>query len=131
MVYLLLPSLEEKRHIRIEELSLNEAKEFIAAFETRVVAERKLNPAPGGQTPVVDAFIEYNLLQNLEDMDLDELADELVESKIPKARGIRAVAIDTDTDTILVGTSVVYSKNWAITGFEDPTIPVTLLSFDD
>ena len=127
MGLLLLPSLKEKRHIRIENLSQNEAEKFIKDLEARVSAERTLKTP---DTRITDSFKVYRLIEDLQYMDIDEIADELKDSTVPKHRGIRAVFIDEETDTIIVGTTVVYSANWAMIGFDDSTIEDTILSFE-
>lgn len=126
MGLLLLPSLEEKRHIRLENLSQAEAEQFIRDLETRVVASRRLSTP---KTTIVDSFKTYQLIDDLNSLDIEELAEELAESTVPQHRGIRAVFVDEDTDTILVGTTVVYSANWAMIGFDDETLADTILDF--
>ncbi len=127
MGLLLLPSLEAKRHIRMEDISQTEAELFIRNLEERVKASRSLN-TPSAQTP--DAFLTYNLLSDLSDFDIEDIAAELKVSDVPRHRGIRAVFIDETTDTILVGTTVVYSDKWAIVGFDDVEIAETILDFE-
>lgn len=119
MGLLFLPSLEEKRFIRMEDVSVTEAKEFIAAFDAKLQATRKLK-SPVKSTP--DSALEYYILSNLIDYDLDEIVEVLIEADIPGTRGSRAVFIDVDTDLILVGTSIVYSRNWATMNVLDDTI---------
>lgn len=128
MGLLLLPSLEEKRHIRMENISKDEAILFINDFETRVKASRKL------KTPSVqidDAFKVYKLLDDDADYFVDDLADYLGESNVPQHRGIRAVFIDEDTNDIIVGTTVVYSASWAMVGFDDMTVDAMIWDFAD
>ena len=59
MGLLLLSSLEEKRHIRIENLSQNEAEKFIKDLEARVSAERTLKTP---DTRITDSFKVYRLI---------------------------------------------------------------------
>lgn len=126
MGILLLPSLEEKRHIRLENISQTEAELFIKNLEDRVKASRTLN-TPKDSTP--DAFQTYRLRDDMDEFDYDDLATDLSESDVPKHRGIRAVFADYETDTVLVGTSVVYGANYAMVGFDDSTIAQTILDF--
>lgn len=127
MGILLLPSLEEKRSIRVENLSESEARAFIKEFDSRVVANRTIkNPS----AIALDSVVVYKLLEGLEDYDLEEIVEELSESVVPQTRGLRAVFADDKTDTILVGTTVVYSRNWATVNFLDTTIPQTILDFE-
>lgn len=106
MGVLLLPSLEEPRHIRMDNLSKTEAVLFITDFENRVKASRKLkNPS----LHIDDSHKTYNLIENLSDYDINDIFTELETSEVPQHRGIRAVFIDEDSDTIIVGTTVVYS----------------------
>lgn len=127
MGILLLPSLEEKRSIRVENLSETEARGFIKDFDSRVVASRNIkNPS----STALDSVIVYQLLEDLQDYDLDEIVEDLAESDVPQTRGLRAVFVDDTTDTILVGTTVVYSRNWATVNFLDTTIPSTILDYE-
>lgn len=127
MGILLLPSLEQKRHIRIENLSQSEAEEFINEFNYKVTLSRKLQQLP---SPISDTFLIYRLLNDIASLDIEAILEELSESTVPKCRGLRAVFIDEKTDTILVGTDVVYSANWATIGFNDETIIDTILDYD-
>ena len=126
MSYLLLPSLEEKRWIRIEDLSQSEAELFINDFEARVKASRTLN-TPKDTTP--DAFQIYNLvdLSIEDDYHIEDVIEALAESEVPKHRGSRAVFVDADTSTIIVGTTVVYGRNYAMVGFDDATLPQEIM----
>lgn len=125
---LLLPSLEAKRHIVIENVSQTEAEMFIRNLEERVKAERNQSTP---KAIIRDAFKTYRLLSDLWSYDEEDIARELAESAVPKHRGIRAFFIDVDTDTIIVGTTVVYSDKWAMIGFDDDTIEETILSFQE
>lgn len=128
MGILLLPSLEEKRHIRLENISQTEAELFIKDLEVRVKASRSLKTP---KDTIADSFKSYRLLLNLaDDFDIEEILETIAESDVPQHRGIRAVFIDEETDTILVGTTVVYSANWAMVGFDDETIADKILEFD-
>jgi len=127
MGILLLPSLEEKRHIRLENISQTEAELFITNFEERVKASRRLN------TPVksiADAFQIYRLLPDLCDYDIEDMIEELSVSDVARQRGIRAAFIDEDTDTIIVGTTIVYSDKWAMVGVDDDTLPDQILEME-
>ena len=126
MGILLLPSLEEKRHIILDGVSQTEAEMFITDFTNRVKASRRLSTP---KKHIDDEFKIYNLIENVADWDVHEIFEELVESDVPRHRGSRAVFIDEDTDTIIVGTTVVYSANWAMVGFDDETVETTILSF--
>lgn len=127
MGILLLPSLEEKRHIRLENISQTEAELFIKDLEARVKTSRSLKTP---KDTIADSFKSYRLLNNLPDFDIEDILETIAESDVPQHRGIRAVFIDEDTDTILVGTTVVYSANWAMVGFDDETIADKILEFD-
>lgn len=127
MGILLLPSLEEKRHIRLENISQTEAEMFIKNLEDRVKASRSLKTP---KDTIGDAFKSYRLLNNLPDFDIEDILETVAESQVPQHRGIRAAFVDEDTDTILVGTTVVYSANWAMVGFDDSTIDQTILDYD-
>lgn len=128
MGILLLPSLEEKRHIRLENISQTEAELFIKDLEVRVKASRSLKTP---KDTIADSFKSYRLLLNLaDDFDIEEILETIAESDVPQHRGIRAVFIDEETDTILVGTTVVYSANWAMVGFDDETVADKILEFD-
>lgn len=126
MGILLLPSLEEKRHIRLEEISQTEAELFIKNLEDRVKASRTLNVPKDSTT---DAFLTYRLRDDLDVFDLETLSAELSESEVPKHRGIRAVFFNEDDGTVIVGTSVVYGATYAMVGFDDSTIAQTILDF--
>ena len=126
MGLLLLPSIEAKRHIRIENLSQSEAELFIKNLEERVIASRNLKTP---KTQITDAFKSYHLIDDLAYLDLDGIAEELAESKVAQHRGIRAVFVDDETDTILVGTTVVYSDKWAMIGFDDETLVEAILDY--
>ncbi len=127
MGILLLPSLEEKRFIRLEDISQTEAELFIKDFESRVKASRSLKSP---KDTIDDSFKSYRLLNNLSDYDIEDILETVSESKVPQHRGIRAAFVDEDSDTILVGTTVVYSANWAMVGFDDITIDDTILGFE-
>lgn len=128
MGILLLPSLEEKRHIRLENISQTEAELFIKDLEVRVKASRSLKTP---KDTIADSFKSYRLLLNLaDDFDIEEILETIAESDVPQHRGIRAVFVDEETDTILVGTTVVYSANWAMVGFDDETVADKILEFD-
>lgn len=127
MGILLLPSLEEKRHIRMENISQSEAELFISNLEERVKASRRLN-TPVKSIP--DAFQIYRLLTDLAHYDIEDILDNLVESAVPRQRGIRAVFVDEDTDTIIVGTTIVYSDKWAMVGVDDDTIAEAILDME-
>lgn len=126
MSYLLLPSLEAKRLLKITDLSQAEAEMFIKDFEARVKASRTLNTP---KDTISDAFQIYNLVDLSIEADyvVEEFANELAESKISQHRGSRAVFVDHDINTIIVGTSVVYGRNYAMIGFDDVTIPQDIL----
>ena len=124
---LLLPSLHEDRHIIIENLNESEATAFIDTFTLGVLSNRKLS-TPKKQIP--DTYQTYNLLDDEEEyFDHLEMAEELAISTVPKHRGRRAVFINYDTNGIIVGTAVVYNKNWAMIGFDDDTLPESILDF--
>jgi hypothetical protein len=127
MGIMLLPSLEEKRHIRLESISQTEAELFIKNLEERVKASRNLN-TPAKSIP--DAFQIYRLLSDLQDYDIEDILEDLSESDVPRQRGIRAVFIDEETDTIIVGTTLVYSDKWAMVGVDDDTLPDQILEME-
>ncbi|QDJ96552.1 hypothetical protein Xoosp13_366 [Xanthomonas phage Xoo-sp13] len=128
---LLIPSLQDQtRFITITDLSRDEAAAFIKEFTARVKAERKIKNTPA-KNQTVDDFIEYNLVEGLDSFLIDDVFDLLKTSTVVGARGNRAVFLDEDSDTILVGSTVVYNKNWAMVGFVDDTIVDTLLNIED
>lgn len=127
MGILLLPSLEEKRHIRMENISQTEAELFIKDLEARVKTSRNLKTP---KDTIADSFKSYRLLNDLADFDIEAILETVAESDVPQHRGIRAAFIDEETDTILVGTTVVYSANWAMVGFDDETVADNILEFD-
>lgn len=124
MGILRIPSLEEKRSIVIENISQSEAEYFILDFEGRVRTNRSLKAQ---NDSVVDSFITYRLLEDLYSYDVVDIIDTLVISETPGARGLRAVFIEEEDDTILVGTTVVYSRNWAAVGVNDKSLAQTIL----
>ena len=140
-MYLLLPSLEEKRFINISLVSQAEAIRFTQKFTDDVKASRKLKAAD--DSGVDDDIIFYSNF-----FDLSVLADHvnhlknglssetdismtltlldamhsLAVSEVRGVRGARAIFINPETNTVGVGTTVVYNKNWATLNFEDDNI---------
>lgn len=128
MGIMLLPSLEEKRLIRLDDISQTEAELFMKNFEDRVVASRQLKTP---SATINDAYQVYRLVDNLEDYDIDEMLHELADSVVPRQRGLRAVFVDVESNTIVVGTTIVYSANWAMIHVDDAGIAETILDYDD
>lgn len=125
MGYLVLPSTLHNQFHTINGIDQAEAEQFIADFTARIVASRKIKAES-----LDDEFITYRLVDNLSDYYLPDIAKLLRRSTASGTRGNRAVFIDESTDTILVGTTVIYSINWATTGFVDDSIPSILLNLD-
>lgn len=140
-MYLLLPSLEEKRFIHAATVSQSEACVFAKRFTDDVKASRKLKAAADDDeydnitfySNHVDLSIvavsednvrmgtadsgDYEVLQNL-----IEAIQSLAVSDVQGVRGARVVFVDPKTNTVGVGTTVVYNKNWATLNFEDDNI---------
>jgi len=140
-MYLLLPSLEEKRFINISLVSQAEAIRFTQKFTDDVKASRKLKAAD--DSGVDDDIIFYsnffdlsvladhvNHLKNGLSSETDismtltllEAMHSLAVSEVRGVRGARAIFINPETNTVGVGTTVVYNKNWATLNFEDDNI---------
>src|SRR5690606_33776369 len=115
-----------KRVICITDLSRSEAEYFIEDFTSRVSETRKLSTP---KKRIDDSFKVYHIIPNLENYDTTSMAYELCESEVPLHRGLRAVYINEDTDEIIVGTTVVYSANWAMLHFDDETIETILFDY--
>lgn len=137
-MYLLLPSLEEKRFINISVVSQAEASAFAKRFTDDVKASRKLKAAADD-----DEYDDITFYSN--HVDLDSLTDSvdrikagfasesdieasisliqamgsLAVSEVRGVRGARAIFVNPETNTVGVGTTVVYNRNWATLNFED------------
>lgn len=116
-----LPSLEDDvRCLEINDVSFSEAKELISQFTAKVLRERpKLKTASDEE-----AFIAYEnfIDDNDENLMPGEIVSRLDRSEIPGSRGRRAVYSSYNGEHILVGTTVVYNKNWATLGVVDPNV---------
>lgn len=127
---LLLPVLSTpSNHVEIEGITRSEAIDLINNFQDRVRANRKLKTFNGA---VDDAF--YEVTVNDEDVGYIsplDLVYELNESQIRGFTGERAVFVqnvdnDADQITVLVGTTVVYNRNWATLGVVDTSVVDTI-----
>lgn len=128
MRILLLPSLETNNStITITNLSQSEAEMFISDFTRRVISSRKLKTP---KKTIDDDFKIYRLIPHLNEYDIEDIAGELSYSFTPGHRGMRAVFVDDETDTIIVGTAVVYNHNWAIVNYDDDTLEDDIMDFE-
>lgn len=140
-MYLLLPSLEEKRFIHLSVVSQTEAINFANRFTDDVKAMRKLKGAVDGgaddSITFYSNFIDLSIVATSEDnvqmgnagTDDYEVLGSLIEairtlaiSEVQGVRGARVIFVDPKTNTVGVGTTVVYNKNWATLNFEQPNI---------
>lgn len=126
---LFLPSLTNHgEFINVGPVHQDEAMDFISNFNMRVGASRKIKFNDESTSDSVEEFKgNLNLKALVEEGSLGDLVEALTKSNIPGKRGLRAVYVDVENDTILVGTTVVYNANWAMLGVEDATILPALL----
>lgn len=126
---LFLPSLKAHgEFINIGNVHWDEALDFIENFNSRVEASRKLKYNDNATTELVEEFKgNLNLKNLIEEGSLGDLVEALTKSNIPGKRGLRAVFVDVENDTIAVGTAVVYNQNWAMRGVSDASILPRLL----
>ncbi len=87
MGILLLPSLEEKRHIILDGVSQTEAEMFITDFTNRVKASRRLSTP---KKHIDDEFKIYNLIENVADWDVpvNSAISQTHSSACPRAKRI-------------------------------------------
>lgn len=130
---LFLPSLDSQGNgLTIEEITRNEAVKFINFFTSRVESERKLKTCNGA---VDDTYFIVNIHNSIFDntFNNDEIIDVLNESSVRGFRGYRAVFVPNTSEDItaeiIVGTAVVYNKNWATLGIVDTSVVDTLEQF--
>jgi hypothetical protein len=123
-----IPSLDDKKTITVDNVTKSEAEAFASFWDFSVTRKRKINRNDDA-TPAMVQFFTGNVdLTSLdEDFDeLDNLVENLMTSRVPQKRGRRIVIVDTDTNEVGVGTTVVYNQNWAMRGVDDDTVPTTL-----
>lgn len=130
---LFLPSLEnDDDFITVANVSRYEAEAYIQAFDSLVESKRRLKSNPDAATESMDVLSGNLKLGQFAITDPDSLGlmlETLSKSNIKGFRGRRAVYLDPNTDTVAVGTTVVYNRNWATKGVSDPSILSTVLNF--
>lgn len=130
---LILPQLGEvNQSLTIELISRQDAEGLIKNFSERVAQSRRLKNYADA---IEDAFFEVQAISPgtfFNDGDELTLLDRLSESKIVGLRGERAVFFETDNyndeenAALLIGTAVVYNRNWATLGVVDTTVFETI-----
>ena len=132
---LLIPSLERDEFITVANISESEAREYLEAFAEIVNSKRKIGTAPVGSSTTDNLEVlgggNLDLASKVIDGTITSLVNDLTMSKIPRARGRRAVYLDVENDIIGVGTTVIYNKNWAMHGVSDDGLVSTVLDFVD
>jgi hypothetical protein len=123
---LLVPSLNsDTDFMTMINVSKEEAIELLTDFDARVAAKRKIGDSP---TAPIDGVLDVleggnlDLAALVEDESLSVLIETLSTSNIQRARGRRAVFLDVENDVIGVGTTVIYNRNWAMTGVADDSV---------
>lgn len=120
---LFLPSLEVPKFIKMENISVNEAEVYCSLFNKQIIKTKSTIRDSNTTTSIFHYFNNFSLIQSM----IDEIENkndtvEDVESSLAmlfgfseekNVRGIRAVFVDISTNTIGVGTTIIYSKNWA------------------
>lgn len=151
MSILFVPSLHRRnKMIEMRNISLEEAKEQMHLLNVTLALSKDTtlrDYANNGATVVdpkdvvsnLNAYVEYSLIEDLEchvDSDpyeghgmIDPSLKFLVYSDITHFRGLRCVYLNFDSDTIIVGTTVVYNKRQAAINVVDDSIPGKLLDF--
>lgn len=126
---LLIPSLITDGFIKIFDLTIEEAQQFVANFDEDVMGLKVRNP-PQHDSETSLELLEGNFdLWHLSDeSQLVPLVNELIISKVPGSRGRRPVFLDLDYNVIGVSSTVVYNSNRATFGVNDSSIPATVLA---
>lgn len=126
---LFLPSLSSEDYITIANIPQDEAEDYVEFFDSKVEENRRMKPNQLGSGELLEEFKgNLNLAALVEDESLGELVTALSTSNIPGQRGRRAVFVDVENDTIAVGTTVVYNRNWAMKGVSDQSVLTTVLN---
>lgn len=113
-------------------MSKHEAIDLIENFADRVRSSRKLSK---NDSLIDDTYFQVTVSADFDTpmcFGVDELLADLAESKIPTLRGERPVFIELNDDysatsiNVIVGTSVVYNRNWAALGVVDTSVIDTI-----
>jgi hypothetical protein len=134
MSLLLLPNTPQTP-IVIAGVSAEQAKSFIESFQvdilrqsegpnaTRIARQALPNLFTPGALYAFDTT-PYGLddIEEFDGLDENDIAHILFNSEFPGVRGERAVFVDEATNTILIGTTVVFNERRFTVGFDDPTL---------
>lgn len=125
MGLMLLPSLEEKRFIAIDNVSKDEAQKLAEWFTAQVRQNRKV--VDRDQVGPLEFY--YNMVDKVVENGGAEFLSNLSVSTVPGTRGARILYFDDETDILGVGTTIVYNRNHATVGFQDNTIFDALVNY--
>lgn len=125
--FLLIPSMSNHdEFVTIINVDFDEANIFLEMFNERVETERRIKYVDSTNTELFEEF-SMDLKELWEDEKLSALIDAVSISRIPGARGRRAVFIDVENDYMFVGRTVVYNRNWAAMDVTDTSLLKTIL----